>query len=137
MSLAPSVSIPVLTVFAQGLLSFFSPCVLPLLPLYMGYRTGTLAEEETTHKKSALPGTLFFVLGISAAFFLLGLGITAAGGALSAHRVLITRIGGVLILLFGLAQLGLFGQNTPLSGAHLQRRKSYLIIISRTLTLSV
>ena len=116
MSLAPSVSIPVLTVFAQGLLSFFSPCVLPLLPLYMGYLTGTLAEEETTHKKSALPGTLFFVLGISAAFFLLGLGITAAGGALSAHRVLITRIGGVLILLFGLAQLGLFGQNTPLSG---------------------
>ena len=98
------------TVFVQGLLSFFSPCVLPLLPIYMGYLAGTAGREEgkASRVRTAV-NPLFFVLGISFAFFLLGLGMTALGRFLSDHRTLLTQLGGVLILLFGLYQLGAFG----------------------------
>lgn len=108
-------SVPAVTVFLQGLLSFFSPCVLPLLPLYIGYLSGgtqTVAEDGSVrYKKSTVViNTLFFVVGISSAFFLLGLGFTAAGRFFSQHQTLFTRIGGILIILFGLYQLGVFGK---------------------------
>ncbi len=77
-------SVSALTVLAQGLLSFFSPCVLPLIPLYVSYLAGgasTVDENGNRHypKGRILSNTLFFVLGISFAFFLLGLGFTAVG----------------------------------------------------------
>lgn len=108
-------SVPAVTVFLQGLLSFFSPCVLPLLPLYIGYLSGgtqTVAEDGSVrYKKSTVViNTLFFVVGISSAFFLLGLGFTTAGRFFSQHQTLFTRIGGILIILFGLYQLGVFGK---------------------------
>lgn len=100
-------------VFAQGLLSFFSPCVLPLLPLYIGYLAGgaeTDADGRTVYPKGkVMINTFFFVLGISGAFFLLGLGFTSIGRFFSGSRVWMARISGVLIILFGLKQLGLFG----------------------------
>ena len=70
-------SIPVLTVFVQGLLSFFSPCVLPLIPLYVGYLAGGagVANDDGTveyPRKKVFVNTLFFVVGVSFAFFLLG-----------------------------------------------------------------
>ena len=70
-------SVPALTVFFQGLLSFFSPCVLPIVPLYISYFSGgakTVDADGTIHypRGRVLLNTLFFVLGISAAFFLLG-----------------------------------------------------------------
>ena len=72
-------SIPVLTVFVQGLLSFFSPCVLPLIPLYVGYLAGGagVANDDGTveyPRKKVFVNTLFFVVGVSFAFFLLGFG---------------------------------------------------------------
>ena len=78
------VSVPALTVFAQGLLSFFSPCVLPLVPLYVSYLAGgagTVGEDGVIRypRKKVLVNTLFFVLGVSFAFFLLGFGFTALG----------------------------------------------------------
>ena len=61
------------TVFLQGLLSFFSPCVLPLVPLYLGYLSGGVGAAETERKKAEglrlFIRVLFFVLGISFAFF--------------------------------------------------------------------
>ena len=77
-------SIPVLTVFVQGLLSFFSPCVLPLIPLYVGYLAGGagVANDDGTveyPRKKVFVNTLFFVVGVSFAFFLLGFGFTALG----------------------------------------------------------
>ena len=69
--------ISAVTVFLQGLLSFFSPCVLPLLPLYIGYLSGgarTVEADGTSRYKrgKVMLNTLFFVLGISFAFLLLG-----------------------------------------------------------------
>ena len=67
-----SVSVSLVTVFVQGILSFFSPCVLPLLPLYLGYLSGSMGDAQgaQTSRVKTLVNTLFFVIGISAAFFL-------------------------------------------------------------------
>lgn len=117
------ISVPVLTVFIQGLLSFFSPCVLPLVPLYIGYFSGGAREvdEDGTvryPRGRVLLHTVFFVLGISAAFFLLGFGFTALGQFLSAHQRLLARISGVIMILFGLYQLGVMGRPTLLEREH-------------------
>lgn len=117
MNLTIESGIPAITVFLQGLLSFFSPCVLPLIPLYIGYLSGgaktTDADGSIRYKQSkVLLNTLFFVFGISFAFFLLGLGFTAIGQFFRDYQTWFTRIGGVIIILFGLNQLGLFGSNS-------------------------
>ena len=109
-----------LTVFLQGILSFFSPCVLPLVPLYIGYLSGgarTVEEDGSVRYRRGrvLLNTFFFVVGVSFAFFLLGLGFSAAGQFFSRHQVLFTRIGGVVVILFGLYQLGVFGPSRLLA----------------------
>ena len=75
-------SVSALTVFFQGLLSFFSPCVLPLVPLYLSYLAGGAPEAalDKAARRRTLLNTFFFVLGISFAFFLLGMGFTVADG---------------------------------------------------------
>ena len=112
--------IPVLTVFLQGLVSFFSPCVLPLIPLYMGYLSGGTNKKGEDgriyfDKKKVMINTLFFVVGISFTFFLLGFGATLLGGFFSGKQVIFARIGGIIIVLFGLYQLGVFGTSKALS----------------------
>ena len=84
------------TVFLQGVLSFFSPCVLPLVPLYIGYLSGGARTVEPDgsvryRRRRVLGNTFFFVLGVSFAFFLLGLGFTAAGRFFSRYQSLFTR----------------------------------------------
>lgn len=115
MNLTLETSVSSITVFLQGLLSFFSPCVLPLIPLYIGYLSGgakTVEEDGTIRYKRSkvMLHTLFFVIGVSFAFFLLGLGFTALGKFFHNYQTLFTRIGGVIIILFGLNQLGVFGK---------------------------
>ena len=112
-------SVPALTVFFQGILSFFSPCVLPLVPLYISYLsggTGMVGEDGVMRyrRKKVMVNTFFFVLGVSFVFFLLGFGFTALGRFFSQYQTLFTRIGGGLIILFGLYQLGLFGASKAL-----------------------
>ncbi|MCR4756532.1 MAG: redoxin domain-containing protein [Butyrivibrio sp.] len=109
-----------ITVFLQGLISFFSPCVLPLLPVYMGYLSGgTLgkAEDGTTHydKKKVMINTLFFVIGVSFAFFLLGMGLSALGMFFMGNQMVFTRIGGIIVILFGIYHLGILGPSRLLN----------------------
>lgn len=123
MQFSLDISVSVITVFLQGLLSFFSPCVLPLLPLYIGYLSGGTAQigEDGNiyyEQKKVWINTLFFVLGISFTFFLLGLGVSAMGSFFRDNRLLFTRIGAIIIIFFGLYQLGLFGKSKVLSKEH-------------------
>lgn len=118
-----NVSIPVITVFLQGILSFLSPCVLPLLPLYIGYLSGGAVqrdEQGRLHypKKQALINTVCFVLGISFTFFLLGLGVSAAGGFFKGNQLIFARVGGVLVFALGLYQVGVFGSSKLLGNEH-------------------
>ncbi len=120
MGFSLDISVPAVTVFVQGLLSFFSPCVLPLLPLYLGYLSGGAGLEAEDGRARHLRlrtvcNTFFFVLGISFAFLLLGLAMTAVGRFFGARQFLLARIGGVVVILLGLYQLGVFGQSVFLS----------------------
>lgn len=122
MGFSVETGVSAITVFLQGILSFFSPCVLPLVPLYIGYLAGgtkTVGSDGIIHyqRKKVMLNTLFFVIGISFAFFLLGFGFTAAGRFFSGNRLLLARIGGVIVILFGLYQLGIFGSRL-LSNEH-------------------
>ena len=98
-------SVSALAVLAQGLLSFFSPCVLPLVPLYLGYLAGGARDAGEKESRRTLVNTLFFVLGISFAFFLLGFGVTALGRFFNRYTQAFTLAGGVVILAMGLWQL--------------------------------
>lgn len=92
--------------FAAGLLSFLSPCVLPLVPSYIGFLTGMSLPEMSGRRRVALVHALLFVLGFSLVFVLLGASATALGRALNYYQLWLQRIGGVLIIAFGLVCLG-------------------------------
>jgi cytochrome c-type biogenesis protein len=92
--------------FAAGLLSFLSPCVLPLVPSYIGFLTGMSLPEMGGRRRVALGHALLFVLGFSLVFVLLGASATALGRALNYYQLWLQRIGGVLIIGFGLVCLG-------------------------------
>ena len=94
--------------FFAGLLSFLSPCVLPLVPSYVGFITGMTLPEVTGRRRAALTHALLFVAGFSLVFVLLGASATALGRALNYYQVWLQRVGGVLIILFGLLCLGVF-----------------------------
>jgi cytochrome c-type biogenesis protein len=97
-----------LVAFAAGLLSFLSPCVLPLVPSYVGFLTGMTLPEVTGRRRVALTHALLFVGGFSLIFILLGASATALGRALNFYQVWLQRVGGALIILFGLLCLGVF-----------------------------
>ncbi len=110
-----SSDISYIAVFLQGLFSFFSPCVLPLLPVYLGYLSGGTGERMADgtlrfEQGKILRNTICFVIGISAAFFMLGMGASVAGSFLVGQQHVITRVGGGIMILFGLYQLGLLGR---------------------------
>lgn len=92
--------------FAAGLLSFLSPCVLPLIPSYIGYLTGMTVEEIERRRGPALLHALWFVAGFSLVFVLLGAGASAVGSLLRDYQTWLGRVGGVLLILFGIYLLG-------------------------------
>jgi cytochrome c-type biogenesis protein len=106
--MAEGQSIGLLVAFSAGLLSFLSPCVLPLVPSYIGFLTGMTVNEVTARRHLALLHAVLFVVGFSLVFIVLGASATALGRALNFHREWIQRIGGVLIILFGLVCLDVF-----------------------------
>ena len=118
MNLSIETGIPALTVFLQGLLSFFSPCVLPLVPLYVSYLAGgakTGPDGALSYPRGrVMINTFCFVLGVSFAFFSLGLGFSALGRFFSGNRMLFARISGILMIFLGIYQTGFLGKSQKL-----------------------
>lgn len=111
-----SVNISTLLVFIEGFLSFFSPCVLPLIPVYISYLAGNgrkVNNDGTVmyERKKVLINSLFFVLGISSIFFLLGLSFSALGLFFNRNKDLFSKIGGIIIIIMGLIQLNIIKFN--------------------------
>ena len=121
--------IAVLTAFLAGVISFLSPCVLPLVPGYLSFVAGRSFDElqQGTARLSALGLSLFFVLGFSTVFIALGASATALGQLLLTYRYEANIVGGTLIIVFGLFMTGAlklpwlqreFRYNVPLRGGH-------------------
>ena len=105
-------NITLLGIFLEGILSFLSPCVLPLLPLYMSYLVGddkTVDENGNIKYKTinVFLSTLCFVLGICLTFTLLSLAVNSLISYIKNYSEIISIIGGTIIIIFGLHQLGI------------------------------
>ena len=107
-------SIGVATAFAAGVISFLSPCVLPLVPGYISYVAGRTISADGVPAHSGINAasrtlglSLCFVLGFSTVFVLLGASATALGGLLRTHLYEANLIGGVIVVIFGLFTTGL------------------------------
>jgi cytochrome c-type biogenesis protein len=96
-----------LVAFLGGILSFLSPCVLPLVPSYLGFITGFTLEEMGNRRRLAMIHAFLFVIGFSIIFIVLGASATAVGSAFRAYKDVIQRAGGILIIFFGLYCLGI------------------------------
>ena len=105
-------NLQVITIFIEGIISFFSPCIIPLIPLYMSYLAGSAKTKNkdgtiTYKRTTTLIHTLFFVLGISASFFILGISFTALGQFFNESRDILLLVCGAIIITMGLFQTGL------------------------------
>lgn len=107
---APEVTLSLFAlIFVEGILAFLSPCILPLIPIYLMYLGGK--EFSRTSKKRLLLNTLGFMAGFGLIFVLMGATASALGGVISKQRVLLQRISGLIVVLFGLNYVGLFKFN--------------------------
>jgi cytochrome c-type biogenesis protein len=104
-AIAGAAGIPV--AFVVGMVSFFTPCILPLLPGYLSYVSGVSGEElEAGARRSrVLVGTLLFVLGFALIFTALGATASAVGGFFLDHFPLVERISGIFVIVMGIAFL--------------------------------
>ena len=94
--------------FTAGLLSFLSPCVLPLIPSYISFLTGMSVEDAEHRRGTTLVHASLFILGFTLIFLALGATATILGQMMLAYRDWISRIGGALIIVFGLYLVGAF-----------------------------
>jgi cytochrome c-type biogenesis protein len=103
-----------LMAFTAGLLSFFSPCVLPLIPAYLSYITGLSVDQyqrelSSKARRRVVLNTLAFIGGFAFIFIgVFGLGTTLVGSALREYKDAIGKVGGVIVFVFGLHFLGVF-----------------------------
>ncbi|QEK13350.1 cytochrome c biogenesis protein CcdA [Crassaminicella thermophila] len=100
-----NVSTPI--ALGAGFLSFFSPCILPLIPAYITYITGTTFEDELADKKLfAFTRTLGFVIGFSIIFIVMGISASFIGKLFIRHKELFRKVSSMLIIFFGLNMMG-------------------------------
>jgi len=104
-----SVEVSFIAALSAGLLSFFSPCILPLIPTYLSYMLGDYAKAQKKDKNlSLIIRSLSFISGFTVIFILLGLSATFLGKFLIQNQSLLTTVGGVIIIIFGLHLTGIF-----------------------------
>ncbi len=97
-------------VFLEGILSFFSPCILPILPIYLSMLSNSNIENLKSGKfirSSLFKNTLFFTIGISTTFFILGSSVNALSSFFNTNKDLIMIIGGFIIIFMGLFYMGI------------------------------
>jgi len=116
--------VSVLTAFFAGVVSFLSPCVLPLIPGYISFISGLSLEElskggeQRSARRKAGLGSIAFVMGFSVVFTLLGASASVIGQFLVDHIVTLSRIAGVIIILFGLHTIGIL----PIKWLYMEKR---------------
>jgi len=107
----PEVSL--IAAFGAGVLSFVSPCVLPIIPGYLSFISGLTFQELTSQSRGAIikkvtVNTVFFILGFTLIFVLLGATASSAGSLLKSNLNVFNKIAGVLIVIFGLHIIGVY-----------------------------
>jgi len=109
-SLIQDVSITI--AFWAGLISFFSPCLLPMIPAYIMYITGVSIEDELQERRlRAIVRTLVFILGFTIVFMIMGTSASFLGKIFARNKNIFSKISGLLIILFGLNTMGIFKIN--------------------------
>lgn len=122
MNFTESSNISILTSFLQGIFSFFSPCVLPLLPVYFSFLSGGLElsnvselsnkSNQKFNRYKTVFNSFLFAFGCTFAFLLLALGASAIGKFFLQNKAIFTIIGALLIIFLGLVQFGIFGEKS-------------------------
>ena len=107
----------IISVFIAGVLTFFMPCTFPLVPAFVAFISG---PEGKNHKRTTILNVLFFVMGFSTIFIFFGSALGLLGNSLGEYKLLLRKIGGLIIMIFGLFLLDIY---TP---KFLQRSKTIL-----------
>ena len=97
-----------LVALLAGVVSFLSPCVLPIVPPYLAYMTGVGVNGLKSGERSAVPAALMFVLGLSTVFLVMGFAASAFGRAFLEYQIWLARIAGVAVIIMGLHFLHFF-----------------------------
>jgi len=108
-----SANVNVLAAFLAGIVSFISPCVLPLIPAYLSFLTGSSLEElkaqsDARDRRRVMVHALCFIAGFTIVFMALGFTASAVGTALIEYRDWVAKIGGAIVILLGLNMIGVF-----------------------------
>ena len=101
----------ILIALTAGVISFLSPCVLPIVPPYLAYMSGVTLNDMSSvsaARRKAVVAALFFVMGLSTVFLILGFTASAFGAFFLQNQVLFSRLSGVVVIVFGLHFLGVF-----------------------------
>jgi cytochrome c-type biogenesis protein len=134
--------VSILVAFVSGLMSFFAPCVLPLLPAYISYVTGvSLSEFKNderiqTHRLQIISSSIWYVLGFSSLIVLMGTTAASLGGVFRKNNDAMQLFGGILVMLFALHFMGVFqlpflhshkGIHLPKWTDHLKRLRAFMM----------
>lgn len=93
--------------FSSGILSFLSPCILPLVPIYLTYLTGSSIEEiNNKNKLTVIYKAVGFTLGFTLIFIIMGISVTSFGQLFDRNKDIFRKIGGIIIIVFGLHIMG-------------------------------
>lgn len=100
-------NVSLLVAFGAGFISFFSPCILPMIPAYIMYMTGSNIDEIEDNKLFAVSRTLSFILGFTIIFMIMGTSASFIGKLFARNKTLFAKISGIILMIFGLNMMGI------------------------------